>query len=101
METIIGGRPLPENHFTVAHQIAEANHRIANSLSVLVGMVRMQAAAVKKKGESCSSAEVRHLLDGIQVVHDVESLMPLIVTPERNRFTGAPPVHLSASNRTI
>jgi two-component sensor histidine kinase len=65
METIIGGRPLPENQFTVAHQIAEANHRIANSLSVLVGMVRMQAAAVKKKGDSCSSAEVRHLLDGI------------------------------------
>jgi len=44
--------------------VAEANHRIANSLSLLVGMVRMQAMAVKKKGEAFSNAEVRHLLDG-------------------------------------
>jgi two-component sensor histidine kinase len=64
METILSATPLPENHFTAAHQIAEANHRIANSLTVLVSMVRMQAVAVKK-ADSYSSAEVRHLLDGI------------------------------------
>lgn len=45
--------------------LAEANHRIANSLSLLVGMVRMQATSVKKRTEPYSSAEVRHLLDGV------------------------------------
>ena len=45
--------------------MAEANHRIANSLTVLVSMVRMQSAAVKKSADSYSNAEVRHLLDGI------------------------------------
>lgn len=44
---------------------AEANHRIANSLTLLVGMVRMQALSVKQRPEALSSAEVRHLLDGI------------------------------------
>ena len=44
---------------------AEANHRIANSLSLLVGMVRMQAVSVHKKAEDYSNAEVRLLLDGI------------------------------------
>jgi two-component sensor histidine kinase len=45
--------------------VAEANHRIANSLALLVGMVRLQAHAVHKKAEALSPAEVRHLLDGI------------------------------------
>lgn len=45
--------------------VAEANHRIANSLTLLVSMVRMQAAAVKKKQAALSHDEVRLLLDGI------------------------------------
>jgi two-component sensor histidine kinase len=45
--------------------VAEANHRIANSLTLLVSMVRMQAVSVKKKPEPLGNAEVRHLLDGI------------------------------------
>ena len=45
--------------------IAEANHRIANSLTVLVGMVRLQAVTVKKKTEPLTNAEVRLLLEGI------------------------------------
>lgn len=45
--------------------VAEANHRIANSLTLLVGMVRMQAVSVHKKAEPLTNAEVRHLLDGI------------------------------------
>jgi two-component sensor histidine kinase len=45
--------------------VAEAHHRIANSLALLVGMVRMQAFSVKKKQEGLSNAEARHLLDGI------------------------------------
>ena len=45
--------------------IAEANHRIANSLTLLVSMVRMQAVSVKKSRDSFSNAEVRQLLDGV------------------------------------
>lgn len=44
---------------------AEANHRIANSLALLTGMVRMQASSTKKNGASYSSAEVCLLLDGV------------------------------------
>lgn len=45
--------------------VAEANHRIANSLTLLVSMVRMQAVSVKKKPEPLSNADVRIMLDGI------------------------------------
>lgn len=45
--------------------VAEANHRIANSLTLLVSMVRMQAASVRKKQTTLSHDEVRLLLDGI------------------------------------
>jgi two-component sensor histidine kinase len=45
--------------------IAEANHRIANSLTLLVGMVRLQAVSVKKNPIPLSNAEVRMLLEGI------------------------------------
>ncbi|HJT43427.1 MAG TPA: sensor histidine kinase [Rhizomicrobium sp.] len=52
-------------HMPVTDLVAEAHHRIANSLALLVSMVRMQAGSVKKKGEAFSNADVRHLLDGI------------------------------------
>ena len=45
--------------------LAEANHRIANSLTLLVSMVRMQAVSVKKGSDTLSSAAVRKLLDGV------------------------------------
>jgi two-component sensor histidine kinase len=45
--------------------VAEANHRIANSLTLLVSMVRMQAVSVKKKQATLTHDEVRLLLDGI------------------------------------
>jgi two-component sensor histidine kinase len=45
--------------------VAEANHRIANSLTLLVSMVRMQGVSVKKGPETLTNAEVRHLLDGV------------------------------------
>ncbi|HEY0266678.1 MAG TPA: sensor histidine kinase [Rhizomicrobium sp.] len=45
--------------------VAEANHRIANSLALVVGMVRMQAVSVKKNPVPMTNAEVRVLLDGI------------------------------------
>jgi two-component sensor histidine kinase len=45
--------------------VAEANHRIANSLTLLVSMVRMQAASVRRQEQPMSPAEVRLLLEGI------------------------------------
>jgi two-component sensor histidine kinase len=45
--------------------VAEADHRIANSLALLGGLVRLQAGAVGKKHKSYSAAEVHMMLDGI------------------------------------
>jgi len=64
MDAILTQIP-PTAYHSGPDQLAEANHRIANSLTLLVSMVRMQAVAIKKSGESYSNAEVRHLLDGV------------------------------------
>ena len=45
--------------------VAEANHRAANSLALLGGLVRMQARAIGKNSQSYSNAEIRMLFDGI------------------------------------
>jgi two-component sensor histidine kinase len=45
--------------------VAEANHRIANSLTLLVSMVRMQASATAKRTDTLSQAEVRLMLEGV------------------------------------
>ena len=45
--------------------VAEANHRIANSLALLTGLVRLQASSARKNGAPLSSAEVCHMLDGV------------------------------------
>jgi two-component sensor histidine kinase len=64
MDAILA-RSLHENPAPATDLVAKANHRIANSLTVLVSMVRMQAVSVKKNAETYSNAEVRLLLDGI------------------------------------
>jgi len=45
--------------------VAEANHRIANSLTLLVSMIRLQAAGLKRQGGSLSNADARLMLEGI------------------------------------
>jgi two-component sensor histidine kinase len=45
--------------------VAEANHRIANSLALLVGLVRMQAMTVARLERPPSNAEIRLMLEGI------------------------------------
>src|SRR5690348_15333145 len=44
---------------------AEANHRVANSLTLLGGVVRMQARAAGRVNKPFANAEVRLMLDGI------------------------------------
>lgn len=65
MDSILAQSLYQSSHHATTDLVAEANHRIANSLALLVGMVRMQALSVKQKAASYSNAEVRHLLDGI------------------------------------
>ena len=45
--------------------VAEANHRVANSLALLGSLVRMQARAVGKGPMPHSNAEIRMMFDGI------------------------------------
>jgi two-component sensor histidine kinase len=45
--------------------LAEANHRVANSLALLGGLVRMQARAVGKADKPPTNAELRMMFDGI------------------------------------
>ena len=45
--------------------VVEANHRIANSLTLLVSMVRMQASSTAKRADVLTNAEVRLMLEGV------------------------------------
>ena len=45
--------------------VAEANHRVANSLALLGGLVRMQGRAAGKNPQSFSNAQIRMMFDGI------------------------------------
>ena len=65
MITILGTQSPSSKDRAQIDLVAETNHRIANSLAVLVSMVRMQAASVKKNADSYSKAEVGHLLYGV------------------------------------
>jgi len=46
--------------------IAEANHRIANNLMLIAGLLGMQADALKKSGEPRSAAAARQMLEEVR-----------------------------------
>ena len=63
--------------------LAEANHRVANSLALLGGLVRMQGRTLGKAENPPSSAELRLLFDGIAArittigqLHRMLAMMP-------------------------
>jgi two-component sensor histidine kinase len=64
METSMPALEIAELRLTLPERdlIAESNHRIANHLSLLVGLVQLQAAHVAKGPEMFTRAEVRGLL---------------------------------------
>ena len=64
MQTSLSPDPV-KSAATTSDLVAEANHRAANSLALLGGLVRMQARAVGKNSQSYSNAEIRLLFDGI------------------------------------
>ena len=82
MEPILARQPPSQMSAAPTDLVAEANHRIANNLAVLVSMVRMQAATVKKKADGLSNAEVRHLLDGIAARITMVSQLHRIISQE-------------------
>ena len=58
-----------------ADLVAEAHHRVANSLALLISMVRMQAVSLKRQPAPYSAAEVHHLLDRIVArIHTISHL---------------------------
>ena len=71
---------------SLSDPVAEANHRIANSLALLTGLVRMEASSARKKGATYSSAEVCHMLDGVAARISTISQLHRILS--RNRADG-------------
>ena len=65
MNTIFAQSRFQPSSLPPSDLIAEANHRIANSLTLLVSMVRLQAASVRRNPAPMPAAEVRLLLEGV------------------------------------
>ena len=58
-------RPWPRAERPPSDPMAEANHRIANNLTLLVSMVRMQAQSVARRAGPVSAADLRLTLEGV------------------------------------
>ncbi|HEX3810416.1 MAG TPA: sensor histidine kinase [Rhizomicrobium sp.] len=62
IDTLSGSAILPSSDSAAFDFLAEANHRIANHLSMLAGMVQLRAAAVGRGPEILDRGEVRGML---------------------------------------
>lgn len=72
----VPGLPLGE---TPDLLVAEANHRIANSLALIAGMVRSRAGEVARRGRPLSAAEARLMLADVSSrIHLVGQLHRLL-----------------------
>jgi len=81
--------------------VTEANHRIANSLTLLVSMVRMQAAAVRKNPVPMAPADVRLMLEGIAArINTISQLHRLLSHVEADGTTNLKP-HLQDVTRAL
>jgi two-component sensor histidine kinase len=65
MDAILAPETISVPQKTAQDLVAEANHRIANSLTLLVSMARMQASAAARRADAFSGAEVRLMLEGV------------------------------------
>ena len=65
MDAILAPEAIAAPEQAAKDLVAEANHRIANSLTLLVSMVRMQASAASRRAEPLTSADVRLMLEGV------------------------------------
>jgi two-component sensor histidine kinase len=92
--------------------VAEANHRIANSLTLLVSMVRMQAASVRRNPGPMPAAEVRLLLEGVAArINTIGQLHRLLshvasdgatnLKPHLHDVTGALVAALSSDDQAV
>jgi len=102
----------PAASLPLSDPVAEANHRIANSLALLTGLVRMQASSARKKTASYSSAEVCHMLDGVAAristisqLHRILSRRPadgvVNIQPHLKEVTDALTAALFSSDRQV
>src|SRR5690242_13095994 len=58
-------KPKDMSQTPISDPVAEANHRIANSLTLLVSMVRMQANAAARRPEPVTATDMRMALEGV------------------------------------
>jgi two-component sensor histidine kinase len=64
-------------------RFAESNHRIANNLMLIAGLVGMQSDAVKKSGEAMSAEATRRMLEEVRGrIETVGRLHRLLSRPE-------------------
>jgi two-component sensor histidine kinase len=69
-----------------SESLREAHHRIANSLAILSGLVRMKAMRISKQADPLPAKEVEHLLERIcaRLAAVAEVHRKLAASPDRN-----------------
>jgi hypothetical protein len=74
--------------------VTEANHRIANHLSILAGLLRMESASISKQREVLSAEEIRFVLEEVgsrlETVAEVHRLLAPQAKWRANRYRRLP-----------